>query len=209
MKKNDLKLIGAFIDNKNPNPELNFALIKNGSICATDTRKAIRFRCDKLNRNGLIHKKVLKGFESCLSNDEQFGYQDGYFYNNSVKLPIDGSFSFIEEDKIKGAHYSNYPDIDKILDTELPYHFKLETLDDIAWELTQKNCFIDDLHLNPIICFNECTHFDIFYKSQEIKEKEVDTGMVKIVGLNADDSGVLNVVFTAVVMGRKFESQAK
>lgn len=208
MKKNDLKLIGAFIDNKNPKPELNFGLIKQGVIYATDTRKAIGFRFDKLNKSGLIHKKVLKGFESFLSKDERFDYQDGYFFTNLVKFAIDGAFSFEQEGEIKGIHHSNYPDLDDLLNIKLPYHFKLETLDDIAWELTQKNCFIDDMHLNPIISFNECTSFDIFYRPQEARENESDTGMVKIVGLAADESGTLDVAFTAVITGRKFESKA-
>lgn len=208
MNKNDLKLIGAFIDIKNPKAELNFALVKPSGIYATDTRKAIRFKCDGIDDVGLIHKKVLKGFESCLGKDETFTYKNGCFSTSELKLSIDGSCSWKENEKIFGVYPLNFPDINKTIDIELPYHFTLDTLDDIAWELTQKNCFIDDVHLNPIIAFNECDFFDVFYAPQEIVENITNTGIVKIVGSKKDSDGVLDVAFTALVMGREFKSRA-
>ncbi|WP_428739429.1 hypothetical protein [Sulfurimonas sp.] len=208
MNKNDLKLIGAFIDTKNPNPELNFALVKPSGIYATDTRKAIRFKCGGIDDVGLIHKKLLKGFENCLGKDETFGYTNGCFSTSEVKLPIDGSYSWEKDGKRFGVYALNFPDINKTIDMELPYHFTLDTLDDIAWELSQKNCFIDDVHLNPIIAFNECNFFDVFYKPQEIVENTTNTGIVKIVGSKRDNDGVFDVAFTALVMGREFKSRA-
>ena len=64
MFKKDLKLIGEFIAKGYPKLELNFALITNGGIYASDTRKLIHFnlpefRCEDM----LVHKKVLKLLE--------------------------------------------------------------------------------------------------------------------------------------------------
>jgi hypothetical protein len=210
MKKNDLKLIGAFIDSKNPKAASNYALVKPSGIYATDTRKAIRFCFYGLDNVGLIHKKLLKGFESILGKDEVVSYKDGYFYVQEAKLPIDTSYHFVENEKRYGVHPTDYVDIDKIINQDLPNHFVLEDISDIQFELAQKNCFIDDVHLNPIISFTDCSYFDIFYKPQakDEQEKMIDTGIVKIVGSRHDSDGVMNVCFIAVIMGRTFESKA-
>lgn len=212
MKKNDLKLIGAFIDSKNPNAALNYALVKPSGIYATDTKKAIRFCFYGLDNVGLIHKKLLKGFESILGKDEVVSYKDGYFYVQDAKLPINTSYHFVENEKRYGVHPTDYSDIDIVINIELPNHFVLEDISDIQFELAQKNCFIDDIHLNPIISFTDCSYFDIFYKPQEniIEDgrEKIDNGIVKIVGSRHDSDGVMDVCFIAVIMGRTFESKA-
>ena len=139
-------------------------LVKPSGIYATDTKKAIRFCFYGLDNVGLIHKKLLKGFESILGKDEVVSYKDGYFYVQDAKLPINTSYHFVENEKRYGVHPTDYSDIDIVINIELPNHFVLEDISDIQFELAQKNCFIDDIHLNPIISFTDCSYFDIFYK---------------------------------------------
>lgn len=212
MYKNDLKLISSFIDNKNPKQELNFALVGNGAIYATDTRKAIQFNFKEIRGKALIHKKLFKGLEAILGKDERLHFEYDYLHTDNVKLNIDTGY-YIEDENGKnkiGAKAEHYPDINRIIDMQLPNHFALESIDDLQWELTQKNCFIDDLHLNPVIAYSDCSMFDIYYKPQMVNEKqELETATVKIVAQKADENGVVFTQFIAVFMGRKFESKAK
>ena len=212
MKKNDLKLISSFIANKDAKQELNFALVGNGAIYATDTRKAIQFNFKEIRGKALIHKKLFKGLEAILGKDEYLHFENDCLHTDNVKLNIDTGY-YIEDENGKnkiGAKAEHYPDINRIIDMQLPNHFALESIDDLQWELTQKNCFIDDLHLNPVISYNDCSMFDIYYKPQMVNEKqELETATVKIVANKADENGVVFTQFIAVFMGRKFESKAK
>ena len=174
MYKNDLKLISSFIDNKNPKQELNFALVGNGAIYATDTRKAIQFNFKEIRGKALIHKKLFKGLEAILGKDERLHFEYDCLHTDNVKLNIDTGY-YIEDENGKnkiGAKAEHYPDINRIIDMQLPNHFALESIDDLQWELTQKNCFIDDLHLNPVIAYSDCSMFDIYYKPQMVNEKK-------------------------------------
>lgn len=212
MFKKDLKLIDAFISAKNPKIELSFAKMQRGAIIATDTRKAIKFNFDELNGTGLVHKKLLKGFEATLGKDEKVFFEDGYLHTSDVKLAIDTGY-FVEDENGKnklGAKYEAYPNLDTVLNMQLPFHFMLESIDDLQFELAQKDCYIDDLHLNAIIAYNDCSVFDIYYKPQMVNEKEqIETATVKIKAQKADDNGVLKEQFIVVIMGRVFESKAK
>jgi hypothetical protein len=212
MNKNNLKLITPFIDNKNLNKELNFALIQNGAIYATDTRKAIKFNFEEIKGKSLIHKKLFKALEAIVHKDEILRFENDYLYTDNVKLKIDTAY-YIEDEEGKhkiGARAEDYPDISEIIDIQLPYHFVIEDIKDLQWELTQKNCFIDDLHLDPVIVYNDCSIFDIYYKPQMINEKEqLESATVKIIAKKTDENGELNTQFIAVFMGREFESKAK
>lgn len=212
MKKNDLKLVTSFIANKDAKQELNFALVGNGAIYATDTRKAIQFNFKEIRGKALIHKKLFKGLEAILGKDERLHFEYDCLHTDNVKLNIDTGY-YIEDENGKnkiGAKAEHYPDINRIIDMQLPNHFALESIDDLQWELTQKNCFIDDLHLNPVIAYSDCSMFDIYYKPQMVNEKqELETATVKIVAQKADENGVVFTQFIAVFMGRKFESKAK
>ena len=77
MNKNDLKLISAFIDTKNPKAELNFAHLKDDGIYATDTRKLIKFCVPMLGLDLLLEKRILNGFISTLGKDD-FVSIDGF-----------------------------------------------------------------------------------------------------------------------------------
>jgi len=71
LSKKDLKCLGAFIDSNNPKLELNYACVGRGGVFATDTRKAIKFHDSELNRkDSLVHKKLLKGFESTMRKED-------------------------------------------------------------------------------------------------------------------------------------------
>lgn len=212
MFKRDLKLIDAFISLKNGKAELSFAKVQRGAIIATDTKKMIKFNCGEINGAGLVHKKLLKGFESTLGKDEKVHFEDGYFFASDVKLAIDTGYCVEDENgKNKlGAKYSDYPNMEDVLAMQLPYHFVLESIDDLQFELAQKDCYIDDLHLNAMIAYNDCSIFDIYYKPQTVGEKEqIKTATVKIVAQKADENGVLIEQFIVVIMGRVFESKAK
>lgn len=212
MRKQDIKLITSFIDNKNPKQELNFALVRNGAIFATDTRKAIQFNHQEVRGNALMHKKLLQGLSTILGKDERLFFENGYFYTDNVKFNIDTSY-YVEDENGKnkiGAKADCYPDINTIINKQLPYHFTLENINNLQWELTQKNCFIADIHLNPVIAYNDCSLFDIYYEPQKRGKNDfIETATVKIVAQKSDDNGVVYTQFIAVFMGTVFESKAK
>ena len=203
MNKNGLKLISAFIDSKNPKAELNFAHLKKDGIYATDTRKLIKFCVPMLGLDLLLEKKILNGFVSTLGKDDFVSIDGfGFIRTGGVKMNCD-TFSY---DDVKPV------DFDKSMDIQFDNHFFLETIEDLQFELAQRNCFIDEEHLNSIIAFAECNGFYISYNQQkETVENDVKTkhnGIVKIVGrYNTEDE--LNLIkFIAVVTGRTFESKA-
>lgn len=203
MNKNDLKLIAAFIDSKNPKLELNYAHLKSDGIYATDTKKLIKFSIPMLSLDLLLEKRILNGFISTLGKDDFVSIDGfGFIRTGSVKMNCD-TFSY---DEVKPV------DFDKIMDIKFDNHFFLETIEDLQFELAQRNCFIDEEHLNPIIAFAECTGFNIFYEDQkETIVKDVPTknsGIVKIVGRYSTEDESNLVKFIAVVMGRTFESKA-
>lgn len=203
MNKNALKLISAFIDTKNPKAELNFAHLKDDGIYATDTKKVIKFCVPMLDLDLLLEKRILNGFISTLGKDNLVSIDGfGFIRSGSVKMNCD-TFSY---DEVKPV------DFDKILDTKFNYQFYLESIGDLQFELAQRNCFIDEQHLNPIIAFAECTGFNIFYNQQEeIIENDVKTkhnGICKIIGRYSTEDELNIIKFIAVVMGRTFESKA-
>ena len=203
MNKNDLKLISAFIDTKNPKAELNFAHLNEDGIYATDTRKLIKFCVPMLGLDLLLEKRILNGFVSTLGKDDFVSIDGfGFIRTGSVKMNCD-TFSY---DEVKPF------DFDKSMDIQFDNHFFLETIEDLQFELAQRNCFIDEEHLNPIIAFAECTGFYISYNQQkETVENDVKTkhnGIVKIVGRYSTEDESNLVEFIAVVMGRTFESKA-
>ena len=203
MNKNDLKLIGAFIDTKNPKAELNFAHLKDDGIYATDTRKLIKFCVPMLGLDLLLEKRILNGFVSTLGKDDFVSIDGfGFIRTGGAKMSCD-TFSY---DEVKPV------DFDKSMDISFDNHFFLETIEDLQFELAQRNCFIDEEHLNPIIAYAECTGFYISYNQQkETVENDVKTkhnGIVKIVGRYSTEDESNLVKFIAVVMGRTFESKA-
>lgn len=213
MKKNDLKLISSFIPNKDMKQELKFALVKRGAIYATDTRKAIQFNYSEIGGGkALIHKKLLDGLCNALGKDERLFYNDGFLHTDNIKLNIDTAY-YLEDENGKnkiGAKAENYPDIENVVNIQLPFHFTLDNINNLQWELTQKNCFIADVHINPVIAYNDCKFFDIYYKPQMKNEKDqIKTATVRVVGLASDENGVIYKKFIAVFMGTVFESKAK
>ena len=151
----------------------------------------------------LLEKRILNGFVSTLGKDDFVSIDGfGFIRAGGVKMSCD-TFSY---DEVKPV------DFDRIMDQEFDNHFFLETIEDLQFELAQRNCFIDEEHLNPIIAFAECTGFYISYNQQkETIENDVKTkhnGIVKIVGRYSTEDESNLVKFIAVVMGRTFESKA-
>lgn len=140
---------------------------------------------------------MLKGLETCLSKDDTIALKGDYFVNSTVKMNINGS------EVVKADHFVN---IDRIIDMTLINHFVLEDISDLQFELAQRNCYIDDILLNPVISFNECDYFDIFYKEQVQEGSNINAGTVKIIG-QKDIDETREVVFTVVLLGRAFLSQ--
>ena len=142
-------------------------------------------------------------FVSTLSKDDFVSIDGfGFIRTGSVKMSCD---TFIY-DEVKPI------DFDKSMDISFDNHFFLESIDDLQFELAQRNCFIDEEHLNHIIAFAECNGFYISYNQQkETVENDVKTkhnGIVKIVGRYSTEDESNLVKFIAVVMGRTFESKA-
>lgn len=201
MNKSDLKLISAFIDNKNLKEDLNYAHLKEDGIYATDTRKAIHFNIPMLNQNIYLYKKLLVGFASAVGKDDIVSI-DGY-----GQMRVENGFR-MNCDSFPDNRTQEKTNIKNIFDTEFKYHISLDDIDDMHFELTQKECFVDDVHLNPIIEHSNCTRYEIFYNKQIIESDKTNTGMAKIVGLiDTKDERDL-VKFTAIVMGREFKTQA-
>ena len=203
MNKNDLKLIAAFIDSKNPKLELNYAHLKSDGIYATDTKKLIKFSIPMLSLNCLVEKRIFDGFIKTCDKTSLITF-DGF--GNIRKHGLKMSCDTFDGDVVP-------VDFDKILDGQsFPHQFFSESIGDLQFELAQRNCFIDEEHLNPIIAFAECTGFNIFYEEQkETIVKDVPTknsGIVKIVGRYSTEDELNIVKFIAVVMGRTFESKA-
>lgn len=218
LSKNDLKLIGAFIDSGSAKNELNFAKFGGGAIVATDTKKAIRFNYDMAQSVGLMHKKLLKGFEGTMKKNDEATIEDGFLISKFVKIRIDTGFNEVVDgedvtkQKANGASALRFPNIDDVVNKMILNHFTLESIDDLHFELSQRDCFIDDVHLNPIISFSNCSEYDIYFEPQrEVIEddgKRIERGIVKIIGKTVVD-GAINNKFVAVVMGRTFKSKAK
>ena len=203
MNKNDLKLIAAFIDSKNPKLELNYAHLKDDGIYATDTKKLIKFSVPMLSLNCLVEKRIFEGFIKTCDKTSLITF-DGF--GNIRKHGLKMNCNTFDGDVVPF-------DFDKILDGwELHKQFFLESIGDLQFELAQRNCFIDEEHLNPIIAFAECSKFNIFYNEQYKEKTEsgvsTNSGMVKIIGIYSTEEEFNIVKFTAVVMGRIFESKA-
>lgn len=201
MTKNDLKLIGSFIDTRNPKIDLNYAHLLDDGIYATDTRKVIHFNIPMLDLDMLLHKKILAGFTSLMATDDNVTIDsNGYMrLHNSTKMNCN---TFPDGD-YKRTQIKN------LFNQTFDYKITLDEIDDIHFELTQKNCFIDDIHLNAIIEYSNCNNYEIFYNKQKIEDGKTNTGMVKIIGLyNTEDEHNL-VKFTAIIMGREFKTQAQ
>lgn len=198
LSKKDLKLIGAFIDSGSRKSELNYALVGHGGISAVEAHKYIKFHnssvqcCDLL-----VHKKLLKGFESILGKDDDVILESGsdyaFFKANGVSFSLDtfdGDFK--------------YPDIKKIIDKKPKNHFVLSSLNNIFFELTERFCFVESLHLSPLITHGYGDKFDVFYEPMS----EDDAGIVHIICSHYVD-GEEVMLYTAVIVGREFKSQAK
>lgn len=201
MTKSDLKLIAAFADTKNPKEDLNYAHLKDDGIYATDTRKAIHFSVPMLGLNAMLHKKLLLGFANIVGKDDA--------------VSIDG-MGFIRVDRGVKMQCDTFPDIDcdqteisTLFNREFKYKISLEDIDDLHFELTQKECFIDNIHLNALIEHGNCNRYEVFYNKQTIDDKITNTGMAKIIGLYDTEDEHNLVKFTAIIMGREFKTQAQ
>lgn len=201
MTKNDLKLIGSFIDNNGAKEDLNYAHLKEDGIYATNTRKAIHFSIPMLNLNMYLHKKILAGFEKIVAKEDRVTI-DGY-----GNIRID-NFTKMSCDTFPDGRNDNNTNIKNIFNTEFKYQINLKDIDDIHFELTQKECYIDDVHLNSIIEYGGCNRYIIFYNKQTITDGTTNTGMAKIVGLIDTEEEADIVKFSAIVMGREFKTQA-
>lgn len=197
LNKKDLKCIGAFIPSGNPKVELNYACVGRGGVFATDTRKAIKFHDNFLTGSDvLVHKKILNGFVSTMSKDSVAEIKvDGV-----PRLECEGVSMSLDT----AAFEYKYPDSEHILDKNLDKHFQLSSLDDILFELSERYCFIDSFHLSPLIDHSGGDWYDVFFTPMS----EKDMGMVKIVASKVVDEEDV-VLYTAVIMGREFKSQAK
>lgn len=200
MTKNDFNLIHAFIAKSFPKLELNYAMVSNDGIYATDTRKAIKFCIPMLGcSNVMAAKKVVKCVAGMADKDDIASIDANgvvHIYNEMISLD-NLSLEF------------NPIDFDRILNEPLEYGFKLDDIDDIHFELTQKECFVDDVHLLPIIEYANCDRYVISFNKQKIDGDNINTGRVKIVGLYDIEEERDLVKFEAVVMGREFTTKAK
>lgn len=201
MTKKDLQLIGAFIDTKNPKVSLNYAHLLEDGVYATDTRKCIHFNIPMLGLNMLLHKKVFGGFISGVGKDDSVSI-DGLGY-----LKLEGGHKMSCDTWDSADSFD--VDFKRILNQEMEFKMTLTDIDDLYLELTQKDCFVHESHLMPIIEFGGCSRYEIFFNKQKVDKDTTNTGLVKIVGIFNEDDEIDKIKFTAVVMGREFKTQAQ
>lgn len=201
LSKKDFKLIGAFVDKGNLKEELNFALVGNGAIVATDTRRVISFNVPSLKLEPVLsHKRVLKLVEQLMGKDDFVSISSvGSVDVGFISLPLSNANLDVFE---KGMF--KYPDMGNVLEKKLAYHFKLDSLKDIVFELSQKNCFIESAYLYPLMEHDDADWYEVFY---DVQDGET-SGMVKIIAMRVIDD-VEQRLYTAAVMGRVFISEAK
>ncbi len=201
LSKKDFKLIGAFVDKGNPKEELNFALLRDGGFVATDTRRVISFNLQGLQCEPILtHKRVLNLVEKLMSKDDfvkisSVGTVDVGFISMSLS---NANLDVFEKGEFK------FPEMGNVLDKKLDHHFKLDSLKDIVFELSQKNCFIESAYLYPLMEHDDADWYEVFYNVQDGET----SGMVKIIAMRVIDD-VEQRLYTAVVMGRVFISEAK
>jgi len=198
LNKKDLKCLGEFIPSKYPKKELNYACVGRGGIFATDGAKAIMFHDKDMSFDDiLVHKKLLKGFESLLGKDDLVKFVDvggeSFFSFDNTCLRLDtAGFEYV------------YPNSDDILNkVSIGGHFKLSSLSDILFELTSRFCFIDSAHLKPLLAHSGGDWYDVFYSPMGKDE----VSMVNIVAtvIRGEEEVVL---YTALIMGADFKSKA-
>lgn len=204
LSKKDLKLIGEFIDKGNPKPELNFALLTSGAVFATDARKVIKFNLPEFKcEDMLAHKKMLKLVESFIGkNDEvkimstghvDIGHASLSLNNANLEVFKDGEFEYPLESMLKPISRS------------YGGHFQIDTLDNVLFELTQKYCFIEFAYLYPLMSHAGGDFYDVFFDPQS----EESSGMVKIVANKKDEELGDKQIYTVIIMGKNFKSEAK
>lgn len=201
LSKKDFKLIGAFVDKGNPKEELNFALIGNGAIVATDTRRVISFNVPDLVFEPILsYKRVLKLVEQLMGKDDFVSISSvGSVDVGFISLPLsNANLDVFEKGEFK------YPDMANVLEKKLAFHFKLDSLKDIVFELSQKNCFIESAYLYPLMEHDDADWYEVFY---DVQDGET-SGMVRIIAMRVIDD-VEQRLYTAAVMGRVFISEAK
>lgn len=201
MNRNDFNLIHEFIDKGNPKIELSYALVSHDGIYATNTRRAIKYHIPMLDcTNMLASKKIIK----CVAQSIEKGTEVSINAEGSVMLDSRTSISLCNRtDEIQ------FPDMEKILTQNLEYYMELSDITDVHFELTQKECFVDDIHLRAIIEYSDCDNYKIFFNKQKNDGDMVNTGAVKIVGEYNTEDEVGLIKFTALIMGREFKTQAK
>ncbi len=198
LSKKDLVLLHDFIDSKNIKYELNFALLGRGGLYATDTRKLIKIHYPQIDDNVVLcSKKLLKGFISTLTKDSvAILHSDGRIHHGNIVFDMNTCNEF-------GYKYPE--SIESTIDTVYEKHFSLDSLDDIGFELTERFCFIEDVHLLPLIKHGTADNYDVFFKPMGEKE---EVSRVKIVATVVRDEEDV-VLYTAVIMGRQFHTAAK
>ncbi|MCD6433033.1 MAG: hypothetical protein J7L21_03235 [Sulfurimonas sp.] len=196
LRKKDLDLLCSFVGDKMPDLVLNFALIGRGGIWGADTLKMIKFHFPMLDEEEVLcHKKLLKGFASVLSK------------NDTASLHSDEILSFLDVDfsmDTCSADYVYPVAICENVDKKMDSHIALDSLSDIGFELSERFCFIEDAHLAPLIKHSGAEKYDVFFTPM----RKDAVSQVKIVAtITHDDEEV--VLYTAVIIGRKFHSAAK
>jgi len=96
-----------------------------------------------------------------------------------------------------------------MLGQDMEFKMTFSDIEDLYLELSEKDCYIYEEHLMPIIEFGGCHTYQVFFNKQKIDKDTTNTGIVKIIGISSEDDEVDKIKFTAVVMGREFKTQAQ
>lgn len=192
MTKKLLKLIGSFVDQGNPKLELNNALVDfdDNIIVATDTRMIIRVplhegEVEDCRGKYLLNKKVLKAAEGIADKDGQYSFED-----NALIL----GYNHLSVDTVKEEF--SYPDHAKIFQVDWDDSFKVDSIEQIDFELTHLDTHINGADMNAAVEYATASYYHIYYKAQ-LKE---DPGMVMIKAFDSANT----LLYQALYMGVQF-----
>ena len=76
---------------------------------------------------------MLDGLCNALGKDEKLFYDNNCLHTDNIKLNIDTAY-YLEDESGKnkiGAKAENYPDLEKVINIKLPFHFTLDNINNL------------------------------------------------------------------------------
>ena len=200
LTKKDLTLLCAVAaSNHSLKVELNYICFGKDGVIATNSRSLVVFKTPLKCCDLLMHHKILKGFVSTLAKNELVSVKDDEdwcFLNSSSN-----------ELSVNNADFDyKYPSMYKMIDSLGVFtdSFRLDSLNDLIFELATRGCFIQPFELNPLIKNADCDFYLINYKEADAKNNLLSAAMIS--GTRVDEeTKEETVVFDSYFLGWDFK----